>query len=825
MTEFSLNHTYGHWNESSSTIGVSNCSEMKKEYSGDRKDEHSMILQIPRNENNGIDKIDKIDKIDRQPPAVPKRIESCDTDLETDGDKKQAALRRPSLIADSPEAEEPDIEVLPDDDGDKKPQALPKATATRTTARSTKKINAKVNMAGLQTSPEVNGVNSVAKKPPPNNKMNASSMRLEKRREKRLQRLSGHLTYQHVSSAPISSEMNNHQSTKSNNNDTTKSFQYPAPNSSSGRTGENRPRSFEYPQPGAYAAPPVPRSSDPWDPTTTTMSEQEIGEGEILSTLKLEALPVDEEDNERVRELEKDNQKLRRQVQETIVHSHTSNSVDLDIAQAEEVTAENEHTKVCGLSKRVFWMLMFFGVLVVAAIGSAATLLLSTDEKSPLIPAVVESANPTTASIAPTTTPVPTITSPSGSPTTSHLGRLAEIVMPGTDLSTIEVESDQYLALEWIGYDDPRTEPISNSQELKERFSLVVLFHSTKGKSSWINNARWLSGEHHCNWEMITCDQENNRVVEVDLSENGLNGILATELGNLSRLQSGLFTANANLRGTIPSELGRTALTSLLLSGNDLGGNLPSELGDLENLQFLDVSNNYLIQGIPSEIGRITGLRALRLSANSLKFTIPSEVGKLTQLETIRIHNNFLEGQIPSEIGDMSSLTDLQLQDNLLTGSIPTTIGSLSRLEFMNIGANELSGPIASDIGRLTQLTMLSLNKNRLTGPIPSEVGLAVSLKDIVVKYNRLFGEIPSELGELVALTHLSLWSNRLTGSVPVEIEQLSLLEEVYFDDNDLTAGLESLFCNSSQIDSPDFDFHSDCGGSSPDLVCDCCSK
>jgi Leucine-rich repeat (LRR) protein len=120
---------------------------------------------------------------------------------------------------------------------------------------------------------------------------------------------------------------------------------------------------------------------------------------------------------------------------------------------------------------------------------------------------------------------------------------------------------------------------------------------------------------------------------------------------------------------------------------------------------------------------------------------------------------------------------------------------------------------------------MLSLHRNRLTGSIPSEVGLVVSLKDIVVYDNRLSGEIPSELGELVALTHLSLWSNRLTGSVPEEIEQLSLLQEVYFDDNDLKAGSESLLCNSSQIDSPDFAFHSDCGGSSPDLVCNCCSK
>jgi hypothetical protein len=121
---------------------------VKKECIGDRKDEHSVILQIRQNENNGID---------RQPPAVSKRTESCDTDLETADDKKPAALQRPSLIADSPEEpdteiadgpEEPDIEVLPDDDEDKKPPTLPKVTGTR---RSSKKINVIIDMTGLQS--------------------------------------------------------------------------------------------------------------------------------------------------------------------------------------------------------------------------------------------------------------------------------------------------------------------------------------------------------------------------------------------------------------------------------------------------------------------------------------------------------------------------------------------------------------------------------------------------------------------------------------------------------------------------------------------------
>lgn len=810
MTEFNLKKDYGYANESSSTIGVSNCSEINTEYGGEeQKDEPLMVLQIRRDEKN---------EVDRQPPTVPRRTSPPNIQIETDMDKKMAAFAKPSSsVATSPPAET-EIEVPPfyDSDGEKKPRALPIANVSRAIARSSKRVNAKVDMTGLQTSPVADD-SGKARKP----QSDASPMRDEKRRERRLQRLGRPPTNLHATCAPINWERHQQQDAKGRNNATTtttrRSLQHaPEPDPSlMVRSGESRPRSFELPQPGAFAAPPVPRSSVD---LTSRSRLRKAGLEDMMSTLKLEALPVDEEDNERVRNLEMDNQRLRRQVEV----AHSTASVDLDIAHAEEITVENQHTKVCGLSKRLCGVFICCMILVSAAIGGGVGYFLLTDDDLPFSPSAESVVAPISApSMSPSASLAPTAI-PSASPTTTHLGNLAELVMPGTDLSTIDMESNQYVALEWIGYNDPRTEPIFDVQELQERFSLVVLYYSTTGKS-WNDNGLWLSGEHHCDWDMIKCNQED-KVIEVDIRANGLNGELATELGNLIQLRNCHFADNA-LRGTIPSELGRTALTTLRLSGNEFAGNIPSELGNLEDLRSLDVSDNFLNKGIPSEIGQLSNLRDLRLSGNVLEFSIPTELGKLTALELMRMNDNFLEGQIPIEIGGMSSLVGLQLQDNLFSGSLPTTIGSLSGLQSLFVGENDLDGPIASEIGMLTQLTMLSLNLNRLTGTIPSEIGLVVALEDIMVNNNRIFGEIPSELGKLFELTHLSLWSNRLTGSVPEEIEGLALLEEIYLDDNDLTGGLEGLFCNSSQFDSPSFDFHADCAGSSPDLVCECCSK
>eukprot|EP00980_Cylindrotheca_fusiformis_P011331 scaffold2619_cov129-Cylindrotheca_fusiformis.AAC.9 len=761
---------------------------------------------------------------------------------------------------------------------------------TAVSRRNFRKTNSMWDMAGLQSASfdtATRNTNDVAKRPPSRTKIARRNSictpedtclhRDEKRREKRLERLS---SYPKRSSAPVDWTRYQQQllqqelqlSDESDTNTRGSSYQDPL-------MGGEDTQSFDGQTPGAYATPPVP---NPWQSPEigrrpsllqspglgrrpsllqspglgrrpSLLQSPGLGrrpsllqsdlEGDMYqSTPELEALAVDDKEIiERLQRLENDNHALRKEVKmsRSVVSGDEDEAhVDVahvDVAHAEEVAVENGHSKVCGRSKKVFWPLLCLGAVVLAAAGIFAGYhLLRSGEASQTSKIIEKTSSPSTilpaenSSNAPTPTPTsfPTTPMPTGlastPPTSSHLGALIDVVMPGTPLSDLDTDSYQYLALEWIGFSDPRTQPIFDSKELQERFSLVVLYYSTSGRR-WNDNSLWLSGEHHCDWHSIKCD-EGKKVIEIDLSRNGLNGKLATELGNLKGLQHCLFNEN-DLRGTIPSELGQTALTTLQLSENDLGGEIPSELGDLEDLQSLDVSINYLADGIPSEIGRLTSLRELILSRNVFKLALPSEIGQLSKLEVLNLNDNFLESAIPSEIGAMSALLELHVQDNRLSGSLPTTIGSLGQIVLIDFGTNDIRGPIPSEIGRLTNLTMLSLNRNMLTGTIPTQIGHAVALKDIVFHSNRISGKIPSEMGELSDLTQLSLWSNKLTGRVPAELEELSLLEAIYLDNNDLRGGLEGLFCNSTQFDSTAFDFVADCGGSSPDLVCACCSK
>ena len=71
------------------------------------------------------------------------------------------------------------------------------------------------------------------------------------------------------------------------------------------------------------------------------------------------------------------------------------------------------------------------------------------------------------------------------------------------------------------------------------------------------------------------------------------------------------------------------------LSGNDLTGTLPTELGLMQELDLLDVGQNFLTGQIPAEIVAMSSLKILWLSSNQLTGTISTEFGLLKNLESM----------------------------------------------------------------------------------------------------------------------------------------------------------------------------------------------
>ena len=100
-------------------------------------------------------------------------------------------------------------------------------------------------------------------------------------------------------------------------------------------------------------------------------------------------------------------------------------------------------------------------------------------------------------------------------------------------------------------------------------------------------SANWLSDAPPGEWEGVVTNDDDGRVIELNLNLNDLSGEIPAELGSLSNLEILNLSGN-ELSGEIPAGLGSLSnLTKLSLLGNDLSGEIPAELGSLSNLEIL----------------------------------------------------------------------------------------------------------------------------------------------------------------------------------------------------------------------------------------------
>lgn len=322
-----------------------------------------------------------------------------------------------------------------------------------------------------------------------------------------------------------------------------------------------------------------------------------------------------------------------------------------------------------------------------------------------------------------------------------------------------------------------------------DSISLVHLYNETDG-IHWKTRTNWLTGRVST-WYGITVT--GNRVSRVLLSNNGLTGIIPSQIGNLTHLTQ-LNLSNNQLSGSIPFEIGNlTLLTSLKLNSNQLTGNIPPDIWNHDVLTSLNLEFNQLTGTIPVEIGNLTGLTSLKLSNNELTGEIPVEIGDLINLTWLSLSNNQLTGAIPTEIENLTDLTGIELGGNKLTGNIPLELCGITGLIQLSLNGNQLSGTIPSEMEQLTHLNYLSLGDNQLTGTIPAGIGELSGLTDLLLQNNQLSDTIPSEIGYLTSLTNLNLRGNKLIGSIPPEIEYLTSLISLNLDSNQFVGDLPLL--------------------------------
>jgi LRR receptor-like serine/threonine-protein kinase FLS2 len=262
----------------------------------------------------------------------------------------------------------------------------------------------------------------------------------------------------------------------------------------------------------------------------------------------------------------------------------------------------------------------------------------------------------------------------------------------------------------------------------------------------------------------------------IDSSTSELN--IFSSLSNLAYLTH-LYLSNNLLNDILPSSVGNlsTSLQQLQINNCNIKGTIPIDIGNLSNLISLELQNNELIGPIPSTLGRLHKLQGLGLDDNRLEGPIPSELCHLESLYKMLLDGNEISGPIPACVNNLTSLGALYLDFNRLNSTIPLSLWSLTNILEVKLSANSLSGPLSLEIENLKVLSVLELSRNQLSGFIPATIGSLKNLVNLSLACNRLEGSIPESFGELVSLEFLDLSNNNLSGKIPKSLETVSQLK------------------------------------------------
>ncbi|CAN4076385.1 unnamed protein product [Withania somnifera] len=304
-------------------------------------------------------------------------------------------------------------------------------------------------------------------------------------------------------------------------------------------------------------------------------------------------------------------------------------------------------------------------------------------------------------------------------------------------------------------------------------------------------------GENQFSGLIPTSIVNSTKLIQLDLGRNLFSGPVPTNLGKLQQLQFINLQLNQLVNDPSTGEL--SFLTSLSnckylktvqIGVNHFNGSLPKSLGSGNwsfSVEYFIATNSGITGKIPTNIRNLTNLEWLGLGENKLRGSIPPELGNLRNVQRFILENNNLDGIIPTSLCNMENLYQIILSKNQLSGKLPSCFGNISSLRGLYLDSNALSSHISSTFWRNKDILVLNLSSNLLNGSLAVEMENSRSLQILHLSGNQFSGQIPSTIGQLESLVSLSLAKNMLDGPIPELFEDLVSLEYLDLSSNNLS--------------------------------------
>ncbi|XP_028786039.1 receptor like protein 22-like [Neltuma alba] len=322
-----------------------------------------------------------------------------------------------------------------------------------------------------------------------------------------------------------------------------------------------------------------------------------------------------------------------------------------------------------------------------------------------------------------------------------------------------------------------------------------------------------------------------------NLSNLEFLGFSDNKLQGLSNLQQ-LYLDDNKLQGVPESIFGFLNLSHLSLSSNNLRGPLSfHQFSKFQNLEHLDLSNNkFLSLSFDNNVHSILPNPAwLELSSCNIN-DFPEVLGNLQNLQFLNLSNNKIHGDIPqwfNNVGNgsldildlshnnltsvehltMRNILVLDLSFNLLQGNLPipsfgvifflvsnnkfsghisSSFCNASSLEILNVSHNNLSGHIPKCLVALPNLESLDLQMNNFVGSIPDNFSRSIYLESLHLNNNQFEGRLPLSLTHCKQLQILDVGANKINDKFPNWLEGLSELQVLILRDNKFYGAIHS---------------------------------